>query len=50
MPKNEKSSAKLTAVASKVLREGKATPEEAKTLAGSVPTQAADRPKPKKAK
>ena len=38
--KNERTSAKVAKVAAKVLRTGKATPKEAKTLAGSVLTQA----------
>ena len=46
--KNERTSAKVAKVAAKVLRTGKATPKEAKTLAGSVLTQAPDKPKRKR--
>jgi hypothetical protein len=43
VPKNEKSSSRVAKVAGKVLQAGKATPKEAKTLAGSVLTQAPDK-------
>ena len=46
--KNEKAGNKAKTIASKVLRTGKATKDEAKTLAGSVLTQAADKDKSKK--
>ena len=48
MAKNEKSGRKAARVASKVLRTGKATPKEARALAGSVLTQSPDKPKPRK--
>jgi hypothetical protein len=48
MSNNEKSSSKLASLAGKVLQAGKATPSQAKKLAGSVLTQASDHPKPKK--
>lgn len=48
MAKNEKSSKNVASVAGKVLNAGKATPSQAKKLAASVLTQAADKPKPKK--
>jgi hypothetical protein len=44
--KNETSSAKVASLASKVLKSGKATAKQAKSLAGSVLTNAADKPKP----
>ena len=47
MAKNEHSSPKLAKLASKVLRNPKA-PKEAKSLAGSVLTQAPDHKKSKK--
>lgn len=47
MGKNEKSSPKVAKVAGKVLSTGKATPKQAKTLAGSVLTQSSDKPKKK---
>lgn len=47
MAKNEKSSPKVASIAAKVLQTGKATPKQAKTLAGSVLTQAADKKKGK---
>ncbi|HEX6314254.1 MAG TPA: hypothetical protein VFZ73_05315 [Gemmatimonadaceae bacterium] len=43
MAKNEKTSPKVAKVAGRVLQKGKATPKEAKTLAGSVLTQATDK-------
>lgn len=52
MAKNEKTSAELAALAAKVLADPKSTPT-AKKLAGSVLTQAPDKPKksaPKKSK
>lgn len=48
MAKNETTSKSVASVAGKVLSAGKATPAQAKTLAASVLTQAADKPKPKK--
>ena len=45
--RNEKSGRKAARVAGKVLKAGKATPSQAKTLAGSVLTQSPNRPKPK---
>lgn len=46
--KNEKTSKRVASTAAKVLRKGKATPKQAKSLAGSVLTQAPDRKKRKK--
>ena len=46
----ETSSKKVAHIASKVLHTGHATTQEAMTLAGSVLTQTADKPKPKKSK
>lgn len=48
MAKNETTSKSVASVAGKVLNAGKATPAQAKQLAASVLTQAADKPKPKK--
>ena len=48
--KNEKTSPKVAKVAAKVLREGKATPKEVRTLAGAALTQTADRRKSAPAK
>jgi hypothetical protein len=48
MANNEKTSADVAKVAGKVLQAGKATPSQAKTLAASVLTQAADKSKSKK--
>ncbi len=45
MASNEKTSAKLASIASKVLKGTKPTSREAKKLAGSVLTQAPDRKK-----
>jgi len=46
MAKNEKTSSKVATLASKVLSgETKPTPSQARTLAASVLTQAADKPK-----
>jgi hypothetical protein len=45
MAKNEKTSPRVAKIASDVLRTGKATPKQAKTLAGAVLTQAPDKPK-----
>lgn len=45
MPSNEKTSPKVAKVAAQVLSTGKATPQQALTLAGAVLTQAADKPK-----
>jgi polyhydroxyalkanoate synthesis regulator phasin len=47
---NEKSSKRVAHIASEVLKKGKATPEQAKTLAASVLTQAPDKPKKKPGK
>lgn len=47
MGKNERTSKKVASVAAKVLKTGKATPTQAKTLAGSVLTQAPDKKKGK---
>ncbi len=44
--KQETSSTEVAALASKVLNTGKATAKEVMTLAGSVLTNAADKPKP----
>lgn len=44
--KQETSSKKVASLASKVLQTGKATAKQAKSLAGSVLTNAADKPKP----
>lgn len=43
MAKNEKTSPAIARIASKVLREGHATPREAQKLAGSVLTQTPDK-------
>jgi hypothetical protein len=43
--KSETTSPSVAKVAGKVLQSGKATPAEAKKLAASVLTQAADKPK-----
>lgn len=48
MAKQEKTSKGVAKVAGKVLSTGKATPKQAKTLAGSALTQAANKPKKKK--
>lgn len=48
MARNEKSGDKAKTVASKVLRTGKATKDEIRTLAGSVLTQAPDKGKSRK--
>ena len=45
--KNEKSSARVSSIAGKVLQTGKATPTQAKALAGSVMTQAPNHKKGK---
>ena len=47
MARNEKSGKQVAKIASKVLRTGKATKTEAKKLAGSVLTQAPNKPKKK---
>lgn len=47
MATNEKSSSKLASLASEVLKGKTPTPKEAKTLAASVLTQAADKAKKK---
>ena len=47
MAKNERTSTKVAKVAGKVLKAGKATPKQAKTLAGSALTQAPDKGKGK---
>lgn len=46
-PKNERTSSKVATVAGKVLKAGKATPKQAKTLAGAALTQAPDKKKKK---
>jgi hypothetical protein len=43
MAKNEKTSAPVAKLASKVLKTGQATPKQAKTLAASVLTQSPDK-------
>lgn len=43
MAKNEKTSKTVASIAAKVLQTGKATPKQAKTLAGAVLTQAPDK-------
>ena len=48
MSKNEKTSSRVATIASNVLRKGSATPSQARTLAGSVLTQAPDRSHKKK--
>jgi hypothetical protein len=48
MAKNEKTSPRIARIAAKVLKTGKATPKEAQELAGSVLTQAPDKPKKKR--
>ena len=48
MARNERTSPKVAKVAAKVLKTGKATPKQAKTLAGSALTQAPDKGKGKK--
>lgn len=48
MRKNEKTSSKVARLASEVLKGKKPTAKEAKTLAGSVLTQTADKKKKKK--
>jgi len=45
MAKNEKTSKRVGAIAAKVLRGEKVTQAELKSLAGSVLTQAPDKPK-----
>jgi hypothetical protein len=44
--RNEKTSESVARLAGRVLKSGRATPEEIRTLAASVLTQAADRPRP----
>jgi hypothetical protein len=46
--KNEQTSKKMAKIASDVLRKGKATAKQARSLAGALLTQAADKPKPRK--
>ena len=46
MPKNEKTSPRIANVAAKILQTGKATPKQARSLAGAVLTQAPDRKQP----
>lgn len=48
MARNERTSPKVAKIAAKVLKTGKATPKQAKTLAGSALTQAPDKGKGKK--
>jgi hypothetical protein len=48
--RNEKTSEAVAKLAGRVLKSGQATPEEIRTLAASVLTQAVDRPKPDGAK
>lgn len=48
--KNERTSPSVAKVAGKVLSTGKATPKQAKTLAASALTQAANKPKQGKKK
>ena len=45
MAKNERTSKKVATVAGKVLKAGKATPKQAKTLAASKLTQAPNKPR-----
>lgn len=43
--RDEKTSKRVAKVAGKVLKKGRATPRQAKTLAGSALTQTPDKPK-----
>lgn len=45
--RNERTSKRVAKVAGKVLKKGKATPKQARTLAASALTQAPDKPKKK---
>ena len=45
MAKNERTSKKVATVAGKVLKAGKATPKQAKTLAASALTQTPNKPR-----